>query len=486
MLNKKTLISSGKIFGSFSLVMITIGSVDSIRNLPAMALFGGELLFFFFAAVVFFLLPSTLVITELAAAWPVPGGIYTWVKKAFGKRIGFLAIWLQWVENIIWYPTILSFTAATIGYLISPQLINNKMFLVTVITCAFWSVTIINLLGVRLSMILGSFCAITGLLLPILVIIGLGAAWLFAGKPLQISLDLQHIIPNLHDPEMWVSLTAIIMSFCGMEVATIHAEEVKNPGKSFPLALSTSTAVLIMTLALGALSVAIVLPENQISLVAGVMQTFHTFLAHHNLHWAMPVIAIVLVIGSIGGVNNWIIAPTKGLFIAAKEGHLPMHLTKSNRRQAPHILLIYQAIVVTLLMIVFFFVPTINGSYWILTVLAAQLYMLMYIILFAAAVRLRFKHPDTHRPFKIPGKKIGVTIVSSVGIIGALITFAIGFVPPNNIAIGGNFEYESLLIGGLLLMGLPPFIIYRLRYSLITKIDLQNKLETELKENAYE
>jgi amino acid transporter len=137
-------------------------------------------------------------------------------------------------------------------------------------------------------------------------------------------------------------------------------------------------------------------------------------------------------------------------------------------------------------MVVFFFVPSVNGSYWVLTVLAAQLYMLMYIILFASAICLRFKHPDTHRPFKIPGKKAGIIIVCSAGIIAALTTFIIGFIPPNNIAIGGNFEYESLLIGGLLLMGLPPFIIYRLRYSLITKNDLQTQSENELKENAYE
>lgn len=106
--------------------MITVGSVDSIRNLPATALFGSQLIFYFSRRVVF-LIPTALVSAELASGWAKQGGIYIWVKQAFGK-IGFLAIWLQWIENVIWYPTILSFVAGTIGYLINPTLTSNPYF----------------------------------------------------------------------------------------------------------------------------------------------------------------------------------------------------------------------------------------------------------------------------------------------------------------------------------------------------------------------
>ena len=106
----------------FSLVMITIGSVDSIRNLPATALFGSSLIFFFCLAAICFLIPCALVSAELASSWAKQGGVYIWVKEAFGQRFGFLAIWFQWIENVIWYPTILAFVAGTLGYLISPDL----------------------------------------------------------------------------------------------------------------------------------------------------------------------------------------------------------------------------------------------------------------------------------------------------------------------------------------------------------------------------
>ena len=99
----------------FSLTMITVGSVDSIRNLPATALFGSQLIAFFILGALFFLIPTALVSAELASGWPKQGGVYIWVKEAFGKQVGFLAIWLQWIENVIWYPTILSFVAGSIG-----------------------------------------------------------------------------------------------------------------------------------------------------------------------------------------------------------------------------------------------------------------------------------------------------------------------------------------------------------------------------------
>lgn len=453
--------NSTRFLGIFSLIMITVGSVDSIRNLSTMAQFKESLIFFFLFAAVFFLLPSMLIASELAAAWPEPGGIYTWVKHAFGKRIGFLAIWFQWVENIIWYPTILSFTATTVAYLISPSLINNKIFLLTVILCTFWGVTLVNILGLKVSAFFSGLCTILGLMFPVLLIIGFAAGWIFSGYPIQINLNSHTIIPNLTHPGIWVALTGIIMSFAGMEITTVHAHHVKNPHRSFPIALSASTLILLFTLSFGSLSLAAVLPSKQIGLMTGVMHVFSTFLVHYKLDWVLPIIGILIVIGNIGGVNHWVIAPTKGLSVAAQDGHLPIHFSRENKHRSPHILLFYQAIVVTLLSIIFLFLPSISASYWLLTALAAQLYMLMYLIFFAAAIRLRFKHPTVARPFKIPGshKHFGMIFVGIIGIIGAAITFVVGFIPPTSVQFGEIMRYEVFLILGLVVMSLPPFLL---------------------------
>jgi amino acid transporter len=132
-----------RVLTMFSIIMITVTSVDSIRNLPATALFGSKLIFFFILAALVFLLPAALVSAELAASWNERGGVYLWVKKAFGPHWGFLAIWFQWVENIIWYPTILSFLAGTLAYIISPTLAANKYYLTAVIWIVFWAISII-------------------------------------------------------------------------------------------------------------------------------------------------------------------------------------------------------------------------------------------------------------------------------------------------------------------------------------------------------
>lgn len=449
----------------FSLVMITVGSVDSIRNLPATALFGSSLIFFFAMAALFFLIPSALVSAELSSAWPEQGGVYIWVKKAFGERAGFLAIWFQWIENVIWYPTILSFVAATLGYLIAPHLAQNKYFLIVVILCAFWGSTTINLFGMKQSARLSNFCAVVGLLLPMTLIIALGVIWFVNGQHLQISFKPHDLLPNLSNPQMWVALTGIMMSFCGMEIATVHAREVKNPQKAFPKALMISTVILLVTLIFGSLSIAIVLPQAKISLVAGIMQSFDAFFSGYHMHWVMPILATTLVIGGLGGVSNWIVAPTKGLLVAAQDGHLPKHLSQENKHHAPAVLLYYQAIIVTLLVSVFLLMPSVNGSYWLLTALTSQLYMMMYLLMFASGIYLRYKHPEQIRPFKVRG----MWFVGGGGLMGSLITLIIGFIPPENINVGTVFHYEMLLVIGLIVMSTPPFIIYHARRRLRAK-----------------
>lgn len=442
----------------FTLTMITVGSVDSIRNLPATALFGSQLIAFFVLAALCFLIPTALVSAELASGWPKQGGVYVWVKEAFGQRAGFLAIWLQWIENVIWYPTILAFVAGTVGYLIHPQLAANPYFLWSVVVASFWGVTLINLRGMRSSAFFSNLCALSGLILPMGLIIGLGALWIMGGNPIQIKLDLPSIVPHVHDHAMWVSLTAIMLSFCGIEIATVHANDVHNPQRAFPKALTYSVLIILGTLILGSLAIAVVLPQGDINLVAGIMQAFDAFFARYHLLWLMPVIAVMLVMGGLGGVNNWIIAPTKGLLVAAQDGNLPKFFQRENAAGAPTVLLIAQACLVTLLSTLFLFMPSVNGSYWLLTALAAQLYMLMYLMMFLAAIKLRFKAPEQPRPFCIPGGMAGMLLVAGLGLLGVMTTLVVSFMPPEGIDVGGIARYETTLILGLITMSAPPLL----------------------------
>jgi glutamate:GABA antiporter len=446
----------------FSLVMITVGSVDSVRNLPATALFGSQLIFFFLLGAVTFLLPCALVSAELASAYPCQGGIYIWVREAFGKQVALVAIWFQWIENVIWYPTILAFVAGTLGYLISASLAQNKLFLFLTILVAFWGATYINSRGMQSSAWFSNICAVCGLLIPMALIIFLGAVWYFGGRPTQIHFQLHNLLPGAQQENVWVALTGVILSFCGIEIATVHASDVENPQKTFPRALLYSVIIIVTTLIMGSLAIAVVLPAHQISLVAGIMQAFDVFLAAYHLPtWVHSVFAGMLVLGGLGAVSNWIISPTKGLLVAAQEGSLPPQLQTTNAQGAPTVLLLYQAVFVTILALVFLAMDSVNESYWLLTALAAQTYMFMYLLMFAAGIYLRLTRPTQAGAFQIPGGRWGMIIVAGLGMVAAFTTILVGFMPPLNTI--SSWHYEVYLCTGLVLLSLPPFIAVRLQ-----------------------
>jgi amino acid transporter len=206
------------------------------------------------------------------------------------------------------------------------------------------------------------------------------------------------------------------------------------------------------------LAIAVVLPHDDINLVAGIMQAFDVFLSRYGLHSLMPLVAVMLVMGGIGGVSNWIIAPTKGLLVAAQEGNLPPFFARENAQGAPVVMLLTQAVIVTVLAGLFLFMPSVNGSYWLLTALAAQLYMLMYLLMFIAGIVLRFKAPEHQRPFQIPGGLFGMLLVAGLGLFGVILTFIVSFIPPQGIDVGGGLRYQLILLSGLLLMCSPPLL----------------------------
>ena len=443
-----------KKIGTLALTLLITGSIDSIRNLPATALFGSTLIFFFIFAALFFLVPSALISAELSANVS-EGGIYQWAKRAFGEKIGFLAIWLQWVNVVVWLPTILSFIAGTAAYLVDPALAENKTYLVSIIIATFWLITLINLRGIHLSSRFASICTVTGLIIPMTLIIAMLGIWIAGGHPLQIHFTAHNVLPNFHHMDNWIALTAIMLGFAGMELATVHIKEVNEPAKTFPRALAYSSLMILVTMILGSLAIAFVLPHQQINLLNGTMQTFTYYLAAYHIEWLVPVLALMLVSGSLGGIINWVSSPVKGLAQAAKHGFLPEFFAKENKHGVPQNLLITQAALVSVICFAFLFFPSVNASYWLLTALSTQIYMFMYVLMFVVALRLRFTVPFQNSVFSIPGKKIGTAVVCIMGLIGCTITIFVGFIPPDNLNIGSKLYYEVIFCSGMLVMMLP-------------------------------
>lgn len=451
--------SNAKKLGIFALTLLITGAIDSIRNLPATALFGSSLFFFFILAAIFFLIPTALISAELTANLPA-GGIYQWTRLAFGKRAAFCAIWLQWINNIIWFPTMLSFIAGTLAYLIDPNLVQNKYYLIGIILTLFWLLTLANLRGIYFSSRITSFCAVIGLLIPMVFIIGLFSVWLILGNPIQLTFTAQSLLPDLTNNNTWISLTAIIFGFAGMELATVHIRDVQNPRTTFPFALLASTILILVTMGVGSLAIACIIPSSQINLLNGAIQTFDHFLTAFHLTWLLPILVLLLLAGSIGGIISWMISPIKGLDQAAADGFLSPGLSAKNDAGMPQPLFLIQAVVVSLICVVFFLFPNVNASYWFLSALSTQLYILMYLWMFFSALKLCGRFPPANA-FTIPGGKLAVYGICGLGIIGCLVTFAVGFIPPVNLNIGSPVYYESIFVTGLIIMLLPLLFFYR-------------------------
>lgn len=449
-----------------ALVLLITGAIDSIRNLPATALFGSTLIFFFIFSAIIFLIPVALVSAELSSTWSEDeGGIYSWVQRAFGNTAAFFTIWLQWVNTMVWYPTILLFIASAIAFLIHPAWADNKLYLCSVILTVYWGLTFIGLSGLKTSARFASFCAIVGMIIPMGFIILLAVIWLIKGHPIAIQLSPQYLIPHWKDSQSWVSLTAIMTSFLGMELAAVHVRNVRNPQRNFPRAMLFSVILILCTMIFGSLAIAFVLPAAKISLVSGVMQAFTNFFEMYHLTTLMPLVVVMILIGSLGSMINWIISPAKGLMLASKHGFLPNWLYQLNQNGVPSRVLILQAMLVTLFCSGFLLFPSINAMYWLFTDLSTEIYILMYVMMFIAAIQLKRNHHHDERPFSIPGGAAGYYFACILGLFGCIITLIVGFFPPEqSIDIGGVWHFRLIFILGIIGMLSPAWLLYCYRW----------------------
>jgi len=454
-----------RVLGTFTIAMITVAAIVSLKNLPLSAVFGLSSVFYFVVAALVFFIPIALVTAELASTWPKAGGNYIWVGEAFGKPVGFFALWMAWMESIAWFPTILAFTAAMLAHLIAPVfpgLENSKFFYFIVMLSVFWGGTFLNFLGIETSGWVSTLGVISGTIIPGALIIGLGLWWWMVGHQCCIDFSWSMLIPDFHLDNM-VFFSGILLGLAGVEVAAFHIRESKNPQKTYPKALAIAALIILTISILGTLAIAIVVPQQDISLLSGIIQAFTEFLKPFNMLWAVPVLAGLALIGSLAGINTWTVGPAKGLLVTAEDGFLPKHMKRVNEKGVPVGMLIFQAVVGTLLSFVFLRMDSHSAAYWVLTALSAQFTVVQYILVFAAALWLRYKKPEVHRAFKVPGGNITMWVITVIGIAACLFGFWIVFVPPSQLQTGDQTEYQLMLVISFIILALLPLYMSEVR-----------------------
>jgi putative glutamate/gamma-aminobutyrate antiporter len=442
----------------WTMSIMVVVAVASLRSDPADAFYGLGSIFYYVIPALVFLIPTALVAAELASGWK--GGIYIWVREGLGNRWGFTAIWLQWIQNVVWYPSQLAFVAAALAYVfMSPNLANSGYYTAIVILVAYWVSTLIALRGNNLFAHVGAWGGIIGTFIPGIVLIILGGLWLGMHQPSQVPLAWSNVIPPFTGLASVVLIVSNFLAYAGMEVNAVHVDQLKNPTKDYTKALLVAFGIILAVFIPPTLAVAIAVPPAKLGLTSGITAAFEVFFTHWGINWMTPILSLMVVLGALASVVVWIAGPSKGLLIAGRTGLLPPFLQKRNKAGIQEGILIPQGIIVTVLAALFVFIPNVSVAFFLLIASAAQLYLLMYILMFISAMTLRVKKPDVKRAYRVPA----MNFIAIVGLVASALAFSLGFIPPSELTGVPTVAYPLIVLAITLGLTIIPFVIYALR-----------------------
>ena len=452
-----------------TLAIMNVTAVVSLRGLPAEAEYGMSSAFYYLFAAIVFLIPTALVAAELAAMFSdKQGGVFRWVGEAFGKRMGFLAIWLQWVESTIWYPTVLTFGAVSLAFIgmngtHDMALASNRIYTLVVVLAIYWLATFISLKGMSWVGKVSKIGGLVGTIIPAGLLVVLSIVYLISGGHSQLDFH-GSFFPDLTNFNNLVLASSIFLFYAGMEMGGIHVKDVDNPSVNYPKAVFIGSFITVLIFILGTYSLGIIIPKSEINLTQSLLVGFDRYFAYIRASWLSPVIAVALAFGVLAGVLTWVSGPSKGIFAVGRAGYLPPFFQKTNKLGVQRNILLIQGGIVTLLGLLFVVMPSVQSFYQILSQLTVLLYLIMYLLMFAAAIYLRYAMKKTARPFRIGSKGNGLMwIVGGVGFLGSLLAFILSFIPPGQIEVGSKAMWYAVLVIGCIVVVAAPLIIYALR-----------------------
>lgn len=421
------------------------------------------MIFWYLFGLVAFFLPLSLVAGELATTWPQGGGIYAWVRQAFGERGGFIAIWCEWIEDVVWFPVGLTFIAATFAYALSPALGADPRYLLVMCLGVLWVVTIVNLFGERYSARISTWGGVIGVIVPSALMIVLLIASIARGDASAVPFTPSALLPDFDTSTLPFAATVILV-FCGVEMSGFHALETRDPARDFPRAIIIAMVIVFVLTVLGTLAVMWVVPAKQLGLATGVMQAIQAMLDEIGAGWLTAPFAVLMSAGLVAVFSTWYLGPGKALGVAAAQGDMPPVWRRRNRHGSPVGVLFIQAGIATALSLIFVLVPSVNAAYWILTAITTELVIVMYLFVFAAALKLRYSQPDTPRPYRVPGGKPGIWIVCGVAIAALVFSLVVGFLPPSVVGGMDPAVYVVILITATVVLSLgAPLVFWLLR-----------------------
>ncbi|MEV2753979.1 tyrosine-tyramine antiporter [Paenibacillus larvae] len=452
----------------FGLIGITMAFFGTVRSVPTLSITGWTQIFYMLVAAVLFALPIALMSAELSTGWPEEGGPQVWVKQALGDKWGFVTSWLLWVQMFFGMVMVASTIGVLLGYVINkPELSSNHYFIFALILIFYWTVTLLNL-KFDMVKIAGNWGSVIGVYIPFVLLVVLGIIFMIKNGIKQDSY-LGHfkpgdLIPNFKDLGSLTYLSGIIFIFAGVEISSVHANNIENPKRNYPIAVIASVILLVIFNIIAGLTVSNAVPRGELQL-ANITQPYLIFSENLGIpSFFANIISLMILIGVLVQLSAWVLGPSKSMIKVAEEGNLPKIFQKRTDKNIPITFVLIQAIVISIVSVLYVVVPDVNSAFLIITITTTILYSLVYGLIAISAIRLRYKMPDVKRPFRLGNKGNGLMwFVSVLSMISVAITIVVSIIPPSILKPNQFMGYIIYQVLATVIMVGIALIIYKLK-----------------------
>lgn len=398
------IIQHAKSLGRRDLVLFTVSAILLLDTLAAGAAGGPSVVFWWvFLGFVFFI-PNAMICAELGCTFPEQGGIYAWVRDAYGQRWGARTSWYYWINIAVWLPSIYILFAAIFAQLFMPGL---SLWAQVVIAIAItWLTVVVNILALNIGKWVPNIGAMFKLVIFTVLILGGVNYALKEGS--ATAFTLVSMTPSLSDAPSFFGV--ILYGMLGFELVSASSEDMKNPKRDIPMATFLSGLIIIVAYTVASIAILVAIPAEEINLVEGLMDTLLLFVGDSAAGQAVvQVLGVAALYTFFSNGTTWALGGNRAAAETAAAGELPRFIGIENPSNGSPIgAAILMGVIATTILVLFGFIADSNEDlFWALFSFSAVLFMLPYVAMNLSFLKLRTKYPDQARPFKVPGGLLG-------------------------------------------------------------------------------
>ncbi|PKO03659.1 MAG: amino acid permease [Chloroflexi bacterium HGW-Chloroflexi-5] len=400
-----------KVLRSLDMTLFTVCAILVMDTLAPSAAIGASSISWWVITLVLFFIPYGLITAELGTTYPEQGGLYVWIKNAFGEKWAARTTWLYWINVALWMPSVYILFAGMFSQLFFPEM-------------GLWMQIGIGIIMTWITVWIGTMTLETGKWIPnigaifkavIMIVIGVGAFFYAKANGVANDLSFKAILPE------WGAglafLPVIVYNFMGFELMSGASGEMKNPGKDIPRAIIISGTLIAVFYIMGTVGILMALPLDQLGLVSGIVDTLKILLGGNPVGNAVVVVLGVAALYTfLANMVTWTIGANRTAAEAAKEHELPEIFGREHPvKKTPTGAFILTGIVSTLVIILYgFMAGNAEDLFWTLFAFSSMIFLMPYLALFPAFLKLRHSDPNIERPYRVPGGKIVAYILAAI------------------------------------------------------------------------